>query len=137
MEKKTILVVDDTPANIALICGLLNAQYQTKVATNGQKALSIAQSERPPDLILLDIRMPEMDGYEVCRLLKADEKTRHIPVIFLTAMTQVEEEEKGLAVGAVDYIFKPISPPILMARVATHLRLMDANDCLKRHNELL
>jgi CheY-like chemotaxis protein len=136
-DKKTILIVDDTAANISLISTLLNAVYRTKVATNGQKALNIAASEHPPDLILLDIMMPEIDGYEVCRRLKADEKTRHIPIIFLTAMTQAEDEEKGLMLGAVDYITKPISPAILMARVRTHIELKEANDRLLRENDLL
>ncbi len=137
MEKRTILIVDDTPANIALLSGLLNETYKTKIATNGQKALSIAAADPQPDLILLDIMMPEMDGDEVCQRLKADERTSQIPVIFLTAMAQAEDEQKGLSVGAVDYITKPISPPILMARVKTHLQLKAANDFLKLQNDIL
>jgi len=137
MEKKTILIVDDTPENITLISALLKDTYKTKVATGGQKALSIATSEPRPDLILLDIMMPEMDGYEVCHRLKSDEATRLIPIIFLTAMTQAEDEKKGLELGAVDYITKPISPPILIARVQTHLQLKDANDRLQQQNDIL
>lgn len=136
-EAKTILLVDDTPDNISLLNGLLRESYKTKIATNGEKALKIAFSDAPPDLILLDIMMPGMDGYEVCRRLKADEKTEDIPVIFLTAKVQMKDEKKGLELGAVDYITKPISPPILLARVRTHLRLKEAADVLKRQNQLL
>lgn len=136
-ERKTILLVDDTPDNIKLLKSLLKDEFKTKIATNGEKALSIAFSDSPPDLILLDIMMPEMDGYEVCERLKSDDKTRDIPVIFLTAKAQMEDEQKGLEMGAVDYITKPISPPILITRVQTHLRLKNANDILKQQNELL
>ncbi len=136
-ERKTILIVDDTPDNISLLSGLLKESYKIKVATNGHKALKIACSDTQPDLILLDIMMPEMDGYEVCTRLKADEITREIPVIFLTAMSQAEDEQKGLELGAVDYITKPISPSILIARVNTHLQLKEAHDLLKNQNELL
>ena len=135
IEKRTILIVDDTPDNISLVTNLLKNEYKTKIATNGAMALKIAYSESPPDLILLDIMMPEMDGYEVCSQLKAQDKTRDIPVIFLTAKTQVEDEEKGFALGAVDYIVKPISPPTLMARVKTHLILKEAKDVLRKQKE--
>ena len=131
IEKSTILVVDDTPDNISLITNLLKNDYKTKIATNGVTALKIASSESPPDLILLDIMMPEMDGYEVLEHLQADPKTKDIPVIFLTAKSQTEDEEKGLSLGAVDYIVKPISPPITMARIKTHLTLKKANEILK------
>ena len=137
MDKPTILVVDDTPDNITLLCSLLGDQYRNKVATNGVKALKIARAEPHPDLILLDIMMPEMDGYEVCRLLKEDPATEHIPVIFLTAKTQEGDETKGFELGAVDYITKPIVPPILMARVHTHLALQDARKFLEQQNEIL
>lgn len=137
VNKPTILVVDDTPDNITLLCSLLGEQYRNKVATNGAKALKIARSEPRPDLILLDIMMPEIDGYEVCRQLKADPATRHIPIIFLTAKTQEGDETKGFELGAVDYITKPIIPPILMARVHTHLALQDARKFLERQNEVL
>jgi len=136
-KKQTILIVDDIPENILLLNGLLNKSYKIKVAMNGKEALTIACSENPPDLILLDIMMPEMDGYEICRRLKADDKTNDIPVIFLTAMTQAEDEQKGLELGAVDYITKPISPPIMVTRIKTHLQLKKANDLLKHQNEIL
>ncbi len=136
-NKPTILVVDDTPDNITLLCALLGGQYRNKVATNGPRALKIAQSDPPPDLILLDIMMPEMDGYEVCRQLKADPKTADIPVIFLTAKTQEDDETYGFELGAVDYITKPINPPILMARVQTHLTLRHARAFLAEQNEIL
>jgi len=121
--KPSILVVDDTPANLTLMTGLLQDLYQVRAAISGEKALKIASADSPPDLILLDIMMPEMDGYEVCRRLKADPKTSEIPVIFLTAMTEVEDEEKGLRLGAVDYITKPVSPPIALARIHSHITI--------------
>src|SRR5215469_15523523 len=108
-DQKLILVVDDTPLNISVITGALKDTYKTKVATNGAKALSIAGADDKPDLILLDVVMPEMDGYEVCRRLKADPTTREIPVIFLTAQTEAEDETRGFEVGAVDYVHKPFS----------------------------
>jgi putative two-component system response regulator len=135
--KPTILVVDDTPDNITLLCSLLGDIYRNKIATNGEKALKIARAAPHPDLILLDIMMPEMDGYEVCRQLKADPTTRDIPVIFLTAKTQEGDETKGFELGAVDYITKPIVPPILMARVHTHLALGDARKFLEMQNDVL
>lgn len=108
--KRTVLVVDDTPDNLFLMKSLLQNIYKVKVASSGEQALHIAASDTPPDLILLDVMMPEMDGYEVCRRLKNDRLTLHIPVIFLTAKSAVEDEEQGLELGAVDYITKPISP---------------------------
>jgi putative two-component system response regulator len=130
-EPATILVVDDTPANLSLMTGLLRDDYKVKAAIDGEKALRIAQASPPPDLILLDIMMPGMDGYEVCRRLKADPVTRDIPVIFLTAKSGVEDEKMGLDLGAVDYITKPISPPIVMARVRNHLVLKASADFLR------
>ncbi|PRD69748.1 two-component system response regulator [Malikia spinosa] len=130
-EPATILVVDDTPANLSLMTGLLRDEYKVKAAIDGEKALRIAQSSPAPDLILLDIMMPGMDGYEVCRRLKADPATRDIPVIFLTAKSGVEDEKMGLDLGAVDYITKPISPPIVMARVRNHLVLKASADFLR------
>ena len=120
-EKPTILVVDDTLGNLTLVSSLLKKDYRVRVAINGEKALKIAFSETPPDLILLDVMMPGMDGYEVCRQLRHSPVTAHIPIIFLTAKSEVEDERKGLSLGASDYITKPISPPILEARVKTHL----------------
>lgn len=129
-DQKLILVVDDTPLNISVITGALKDTYRTKVATNGPKALAIAAGEEKPDLILLDVMMPEMDGYEVCRRLKADPETRDIPVIFLTAQTEAEDETRGFEVGAVDYVHKPFSPAVMKARVATHLALRDTREKL-------
>lgn len=136
-ERATVLVVDDSPDNLSLMGDLLKNDYKVKVANNGEKALRIARSENPPDLILLDIMMPAMDGYEVCRLLKSDAESRDIPVIFLTALTETEDEKHGFELGAVDYITKPISPAIVMARVQTHLNLKAAADFLRDKNQFL
>jgi len=122
-EQQKILVVDDERLNINVLVDLLKPDYKMMAAKNGEQALKAVKVANPPDLILLDIMMPEMDGYEVCRRLKADETTRDIPVIFITAMTETSDETTGLEVGAVDYLTKPISPPIVEARVKTHLAL--------------
>ena len=134
-KKATILVVDDTPDNLTLMTGLLKDNYKVKVANGGEAALKIVASGPPPDLILLDIMMPGMDGYEVCRRLKRDPGTMNIPVIFLTAKADVEDEKKGLELGAIDYITKPISPPIVMARVKNHLALKAMADFLRDQND--
>jgi adenylate cyclase len=118
-----ILIVDDTPENVDVLAGVLREHYQIKVALNGPKALKIAQSDPAPALILLDVMMPEMDGYQVCLQLQADERTRRIPVIFVTAKSEVEDEAQGFGLGAVDYITKPVNPAIVLARVRTHLAL--------------
>lgn len=131
--KPVILVVDDTPTNLSLASSLLKDKYTVKVAINAEKALSIVTGS-PPDLILLDVMMPVMDGYEVCRRLKAQPESADIPVIFLTAKSEVEDEELGLSLGAVDYIIKPLSPPILLSRINTHLTLKQARDFLKDKN---
>ncbi len=134
-----VMVVDDTEANVDILVETLGDDYEVSVAMDGQSALEYVDSD-PPDLILLDIMMPEMDGYEVCRRLKADEATRHIPVIFVTAMGETKDETKGLELGAVDYITKPISPPIVRARIRTHLELKCQRDDLSemaRHMERL
>lgn len=136
-EKPTILVVDDTPDNLTLMQALLKDLYKVKGANNGERALKIASAGNPPDLILLDIMMPGIDGYEVCRQLKANPATRDIPVIFLTAKTDVEDEKLGFELGAVDYITKPVSPPIVMARVHTQLTLKASADFLRDKNEFL
>jgi putative two-component system response regulator len=136
-DKPTILVVDDTPDNLILMSSLLKNDYKVKIANGGEKALRIASSESPPDLILLDIMMPDMDGYEVCNRLKHEPKTINIPVIFLTAKNEMEDEKKGLELGAVDYITKPISPPIVMARVKNHLALKAMDEFLRDQNEFL
>jgi class 3 adenylate cyclase len=125
-ERKLVLIVDDTPTNVAVVSGVLKDSFRTKVATNGEKALAIAFGPEKPDLILLDVMMPGMDGYEVCRKLKDNPATRDIPIIFLTAKTEEVDEEKGFDVGAVDYIHKPFSGPIVLARVRTQLALQEA-----------
>jgi len=130
-DKQTVLVVDDTPENIDVLVGTLKHDYNVKAAINGEMALKIVQTT-PPDIILLDIMMPGIDGYEVCRRLKEDYTTRHIPIMFITAKIGVEDEIKGFELGAVDYITKPISPPIVKARVHTHLALYDQNRELDR-----
>ncbi|KQV61740.1 MULTISPECIES: two-component system response regulator [unclassified Duganella] len=137
IAKKTVLLVDDSPDNLVLMNDLLKDLYKVKVANSGEKALRIATTGQPPDVVLLDVMMPEMDGYEVCRRLKADPATRDIPVIFLTAKSEVEDEELGLDLGAVDYITKPISPPITLARVRNHLMLKEHADFLRDQNEFL
>lgn len=137
MDKPTILVVDDTPDNLSLMSGLLKDLYKVKIANNGERALKVAMTGTPPDIILLDIMMPVMDGYETCRHLKANTETRDIPVIFLTAKAEVEDEMRGFELGAVDYITKPISPPVVLARVKTHLQLKRMSDYLKDQNTFL
>lgn len=124
--QKLILIVDDTPTNIGVISGALKDSYKTKIATNGPKALALACAEEKPDLILLDVMMPEMDGYEVCTRLKADPSTREIPVIFLTGQTSAEDETRGFEVGAVDYVHKPFSPAVVNARVRSHILLRES-----------
>jgi class 3 adenylate cyclase len=120
-EIATILVVDDTPANLALMVEILKPDYRTRVAINGEKALELVLGGDPPDLILLDIMMPGLNGYEVCRRIKERPETRDIPIIFVSAMGEVEDETRGLDLGGVDYVTKPISPPIVRARIRTHL----------------
>ena len=136
-ERPQVLVVDDSPANLSLMNDLLESTYRVKVANSGARALKIAASDNPPDLILLDIMMPEMDGYEVCRRLKADPSTRDIPVIFLTSRRDPEDEQRGLEMGAEDYITKPVSPPIVLSRVKNHLMLKASADFLKDKNAFL
>src|SRR6516164_9713592 len=131
-EKKILLLVDDDSENIQVVHSILKDRYKIRVATNGAKALELAKAEPLPDLILLDVMMPQMDGYEACGLLKADERTRDIPVIFLTGKTEVTDETRGFEVGAVDYIHKPFSPPIVTARVRNHLMLRDAHETVAR-----
>lgn len=135
--KQVVLIVDDTPDNITLLSALLKDKYKIKIATNGLKALHIASIDPSPDLILLDVMMPEMDGYETCRRLKDNPQTNQIPIIFLTAKSQVSDEEMGLKLGAVDYISKPVSPPIVLARVATQLNLVRARNLLQDQNKNL
>ncbi len=136
-ERRTVLIVDDTPENLTVVGGLLQGFYRVRVANSGPRALRVANTLPRPDLILLDVMMPGMDGYEVIRGLRAEPETRDIPVIFVTAMDGDENEEYGLALGAVDYVTKPIRPAILLARVKAHLELKDARDRLAQQNDTL
>ena len=115
MDKATILVVDDTPENIDILVGILGEDYKVKVAIDGPRALALV-AKTLPDLILLDVMMPGMNGYEVCKLLKQEPLTCHIPVIFVTALSEVADETQGFELGAVDYITKPVSAPVVKAR---------------------
>jgi len=135
--KPTILVVDDTPDNLALMMELLKGDYTVQLANSGERALRLAARVPQPDLILLDIMMPGMDGYEVCQKLKSDPQTREIPVVFLTAKADAEDEKKGLEVGGVDYITKPISAPVVLARVKIHLALKAHADFLRDKSDFL
>jgi putative two-component system response regulator len=136
-DKPTLLIVDDDPDIVAIICALLQTLYRTHAVSDGAQALEFAFGAAAPHLVLLDIMMPGMDGYEVCRRLKADARTRDIPVIFLTALTKAKDEQRGFDVGAVDYVTKPISKPILLARIRIHLALKAAADFLKDKNVYL
>lgn len=120
-EKSRVLIVDDEPGNIKILSNVLSSDYVMSVATNGKQALEIARVQLP-DIVLLDMVMPEMDGIEVCQALKSNPETRDIPVIFVTSMSDTVNEERGLDAGAVDYISKPISPPIVKARVKIHIQ---------------
>ena len=131
-QRKTVLLVDDAPANIQVVTSILKDIYKIRVATNGAKALALAKDTPLPDLVLLDVMMPQMDGYEVCTRLKADPETQDIPVIFLTGQTEIEDETRGFEVGAVDYIHKPFSPAVVKARVHTHLVLRGIREQLAR-----
>lgn len=128
-KQQKLLIVDDTPANIQILHQIFQNEYALFFATSGMTALELAKRELP-DIILLDIMMPEMDGYEVCSRLKQDQTTAAIPVIFVTAMGEEEDETRGLETGAIDYITKPISPPIVKARVKNHLELKTGRDLL-------
>lgn len=132
MNTPSILIVDDMPANLQLLAEALNPDYRIRVANQGSKALDIARSETPPDLILLDIMMPDLDGYQVCQQLKNDERTSTIPVIFVTAKSSVDDEAYGLSLGAVDYITKPFHLPVVRARVKTHVNLKLKTDLLEQ-----
>jgi diguanylate cyclase (GGDEF)-like protein len=127
-----ILVVDDAPANIHILVEGLRDEYEIMVATRGLQALELANRDPQPDLILLDMVMPEMDGHEVCRQLKNNDKTRNIPVIFVTAETSWETEQQSFELGAVDYVTKPFSLPVVRARVRTHVTLKHRTDLLER-----
>ncbi|SFB79342.1 diguanylate cyclase (GGDEF) domain-containing protein [Marinospirillum celere] len=138
LEKKqpSILIVDDQPANIKVLASQLKDDYRIQVANSGHRALKIARSKAPPDLVLLDIMMPEMDGYEVCRELKHDPQTSNLPIIFLSALSEAEDEEKGLNLGAVDYIAKPFHPAIVKARIRNHMNLKMKTDLLEDMSHL-
>jgi putative two-component system response regulator len=133
VDQKTILLVDDSPEILDVLKFILKPHYAIKVATRGALALKLAAGAGAGiDLILLDVMLPDMEGYEVCRLLKADERTRHIPVIFVTARSDPSDEAHGFAIGAEDYIVKPVSAPVVLARVATHLALNDRSRLLEQ-----
>ncbi len=132
-ERPTILVVDDAPANLTLLSGLLSPRWRVQLAPSGMKALELVRRQAP-DLIVLDVMMPDLDGYEVCRQLKADARTREIPVLFLTALSQPEDETRGFASGGADFIHKPFNPTTVLARVATQLEAKAWRDALHRRN---
>jgi len=136
-EKRTVLVVDDGPDNLTLLSGVLRDEYKVKVANSGARALQALQSGPLPDLVLLDVMMPEMDGHEVLRRMRDDPRTREVPVIFVTAMSTAEDEQRGFALGAVDYITKPISPPTALARVRAHVALSERSAMLRSLSEKL
>ncbi|MCP4600319.1 MAG: two-component system response regulator [Proteobacteria bacterium] len=129
--KQVVLIVDDVPENTDMLAAILSVDYRTKVAFNGEKTIEMAHSDDPPDLILLDVVMPGMDGLEVCRRLKRDDKTKNIPVIFVSGNEEKTDEANGFEAGGVDYITKPVSIPIVTARVKTHLAIHDQNKTLE------
>lgn len=135
-SKNTILIVDDEPVNIKALEIVLGDEHNLTYATTGEMALEMARTDPQPDLILMDIVMPGLDGFEVCAELKQDDKTRHIPVVFLTAKWETSEETRGLELGAVDYIRKPFSPPIIRARIRNHLELKRNRDLLENLSTL-
>ncbi len=137
MPHRTILIVDDNPENLTVLGELLRARYKVRAANSGARGLQLAAQQPPPDLILLDVMMPGMSGYEVLEQLRAAPETRDIPVIFTTSMGATEDEQLGLVLGAVDYITKPLRPAIVLARVHTHLELKQARDRLQRDNASL
>jgi putative two-component system response regulator len=136
-QRTTVLIVDDMPQNLLLLGELLQPFYQVRAANSGERALRVARSAPHPDLILLDVMMPGMDGHKVLRELREDPMTRHIPVIFVTALDDAADEERGLSLGAVDYLTKPITPPVALARVRAHLELAEARRRLAAQNEWL
>jgi cyclic di-GMP phosphodiesterase len=135
-ERPLVCVVDDTPLNLMLMENILEKDYRLKLFSSAQDALDYMLAT-PPDLILLDVMMPEIDGFEVCRRLKADVATRDVPVLFITAKNEIADEELGFSIGASDFIHKPISAPIVAARVKTHLRIKLIQDFFKRENTRL
>ena len=135
--QKTLLLVDDTPENLTVLGEILMPHYRVRVASSGARALAAATSDPRPDLVLLDVMMPEMDGYEVISRLRADPRTRELPVIFVTALDSTEDEAHGLELGAVDYITKPVRPAIVLARVRGQLELKEARDRMRDQNAWL
>ncbi len=136
-KKSTILIVDDSPINLQVLMTILQDDYAIIAATSGEKALTLARKQPMPDLIILDVMMPDMDGYEVCTQLKVDERTQTIPVIFVTSLSEVGNETKGFELGAVDYLTRPISPPVLKARIKSHLMLQSLHQELQQKNDAL
>jgi len=132
MKPQTILIADDNPLNLRVLAGIIEPRYGVQLASSGTEALAAALGVPRPDLVLLDVNMPGMDGFETCRRLKADPRTRAVPVIFVTALGEVEDEQKGFEAGAVDYLLKPVRAPIVLARVATQLALADQNRALEQ-----
>jgi len=130
-HKYKILIVDDEPANLKVLSQLLQNEYKVIAANSGQRVFDILKQQELPDMILLDVMMPEIDGYEVCKRLKDDQRTNHIPILFVTAKSDSDSEEKGLIVGGVDYITKPIVPMVVLARIKTHLALFNQNRSLE------
>ncbi|MCP5045986.1 MAG: response regulator [bacterium] len=134
MMEQMVLIVDDIPDNVELLMEMLTPDYLIKTAVNGYEALEIARSDNPPDLIILDVMMPGLGGYEVCKQLKSDKKTKHIPVIFITAMNEEQDETRGFDSGAVDYIKKPFSMPIIQSRIRTHLKIKNQRKRIEEHS---
>jgi len=130
-SRNTVLVVDDSPDGLQILNEILKRQYEVRLARTGEQALQAAQQKPQPDAILLDIMMPGMDGYEVCSRLKANDATRDIPVIFITAKTDIEDAQRGFDLGGADYITKPILPPVVLARISTHIALKLAREFMK------
>lgn len=137
MDKPTILIVDDEPINLSVLKNLLTSNYQVRACKTGEEALRAVNMEPRPDLVLLDIMMPDMDGYAVLTRIKQEPRNRGIPVVFVSALDGSVDEEKGFRLGAVDYITKPFRPPVVLERVRVHLELKQARDILKNQNEWL
>ena len=136
-ERPIVLIVDDSPDSVLLLTETLKDKYRTKIATSAALAMKSALRHPQPDIILMDVVMPETDGFELCKSFKALADAPDIPIIFITGKIQPEEEAHGLAIGAVDYITKPISAPVVLARIATHLKLVETQRALRAHNDQL
>ena len=137
MNAATILIVDDEPTNLSILSNLLRPDYQVRAANSGESALRAAASEPRPDLLLLDVMMPGMDGYTVLERLRSNPATADIPVIFLTALAEASDEERGLQLGAADFITKPIKPLVMLARLRTQLEAKQARDWMRNQNSAL